>query len=337
MAKTTKKHVKGSKPKKHDIQTVPDKLSKASSRKKNRKGTAGDSVHDDDQFRRKLQAGEFVCRSKSVHNQLELILIPIMCILSLKDGLTIADMAADGNCLFRSLSDQLYADYGNMHEEIRSDICDFMEQNKEDFQLFLVLDDDSCNEGDDGKDFESYIKTMRGVAEWGGNLELVAAARLYERNVTVFSAALSAYTIEPDKEPTGPDLLLSFHDNDHYNSVRDVASPHPPVKYCKPKSTRLDRSQPEASLPERTTTAASSVSEACSTTKGNSIAKIPANKKGVCPCGSGQRYRKCCLAKEKHAARLDKMRLSESQDHDLHRTAEREETKMIGSFLVLKI
>jgi hypothetical protein len=60
MAKMTKKNVKGSKPSnKHDIQTIPHKPSKASSRKKNRKGTVGDCVHDDDQFRKKLQAGEF--------------------------------------------------------------------------------------------------------------------------------------------------------------------------------------------------------------------------------------------------------------------------------------
>lgn len=94
--------------------------------------------------------------------------------------MSIADMSADGNCLFRALSDQLYGDYGNCHEEIRSDICDYMEENKDDFKVFLVLDDDSCEEGDDGKDFESYIRTMRQDGEWGGNLELVAAARLYE-------------------------------------------------------------------------------------------------------------------------------------------------------------
>ena len=94
--------------------------------------------------------------------------------------MTIVDMAADGNCLFRALSDQLYRDYGKCHDEIRSDICDYIEEFKEDFTVFLVLDDDSCEEGDDGKDFESYIETMRLVGVWGGHLELVAGARLYQ-------------------------------------------------------------------------------------------------------------------------------------------------------------
>ena len=30
-------------------------------------------------------------------------------------------------------------------------------------------------------------------------------------------------------------------------------------------------------------------------------------KNAPCPCGSGLRYKKCCLAKQKHAARLERM------------------------------
>jgi hypothetical protein len=89
-------------------------------------------------------------------------------------------MNSDGNCLFRALSDQLHGDLGNDHDDVRSEICDFMEDNQDDFKLFLVLDDDDCEEGDDAKDFESYMSNMRQDGEWGGNLELVAAARLYQ-------------------------------------------------------------------------------------------------------------------------------------------------------------
>ena len=96
------------------------------------------------------------------------------------DGLDIVDMTSDGNCLFRAISDQLYRDYGNSHEEIRSDICDYMEANEDDFGVFLVLDDDDAKDEEDAEDFESYIRGMRMDGEWGGNLELVAAARLYE-------------------------------------------------------------------------------------------------------------------------------------------------------------
>jgi len=56
----------------------------------------------------------------------------------------------------------------------------------------------------------------------------VVASRLYRRNVIVFSSeaysdgALSITCDDPDKDPEAPDLLLSYHGNDHYNSVHSV-------------------------------------------------------------------------------------------------------------------
>jgi hypothetical protein len=90
------------------------------------------------------------------------------------DNRAIVDMDADGNCLFRAISDQLYWDFGNSHESIRQDISDYLEAFEKDFSGFLVLEED-----EDAADFESYIYNMRQDGEWGGNLELVAAARLY--------------------------------------------------------------------------------------------------------------------------------------------------------------
>jgi len=152
---------------------TPAKKTKSFSGKNHNKSKVMGSTEADYKFRNSLEAGKAVKRKRE------------KCFCGnfsplYSDGLSVVDMAPDGNCLFRALSDQLYGDYGNRHEEIRSDICEYMEENKEDFKVFLVLDDDSCEEGDDGKDFESYIQKMREDGEWGGNLELVAAARLYQ-------------------------------------------------------------------------------------------------------------------------------------------------------------
>lgn len=84
-------------------------------------------------------------------------------------------MAADGNCLFRSLSDQLYHDFGNNHELVRREVCDYLAGHESEFSAFLVLDD----EDEDASDFTTYVETMRRDGEWGGNLELVVASRLY--------------------------------------------------------------------------------------------------------------------------------------------------------------
>jgi hypothetical protein len=57
-----------------------------------------------------------------------------------------------------------------------------MEKNKEDFQVFLVFEDEDDEDQDeeDARDFEHYLENMRQLGEWGGNLEVVAAARLYQ-------------------------------------------------------------------------------------------------------------------------------------------------------------
>jgi len=88
-------------------------------------------------------------------------------------------MDSDGNCLFRSLSDQLYHDFGDNHGEIRSEICDYLDAHEEDFSVFLILDEEDKDDEDYAPDFESYVYNMRQDGDWGGNVELVAAARLY--------------------------------------------------------------------------------------------------------------------------------------------------------------
>jgi OTU-like cysteine protease len=101
--------------------------------------------------------------------------------LSLVDGTkTIIDIEADGNCLFRSISDQLYHDFGSNHAEVRDEVCNFLEGHKDDFSVFLVLDDeDAAEDEEDASDFETYVYNMRQDGDWGGHLELVAAARMY--------------------------------------------------------------------------------------------------------------------------------------------------------------
>ena len=94
-------------------------------------------------------------------------------------NMEILEMNPDGNCLFRALSDQLYGDFGNSHADIRAEICDFMESNKQDFKDFVVVEDDSDEQEKDARDIEHYIEKMREDGEWGGDFEVTAAARLY--------------------------------------------------------------------------------------------------------------------------------------------------------------
>jgi hypothetical protein len=91
----------------------------------------------------------------------------------------IIEMASDGNCLFRSISHQLYNDFGQKHDVVRHEICNYLEENEDDFKVYLLLDD-SDGENDDVCDFDEYVKQMRQDGEWGGDVEIVCAARLYK-------------------------------------------------------------------------------------------------------------------------------------------------------------
>ena len=91
----------------------------------------------------------------------------------------INNMAEDGNCLFRSLSDQLHGDYGKNHLLIRSEVCDYLLENEESFKIFVVLDEDEGCSDEYASSYSEYVDRMKQESEWGGNPELVAAARLY--------------------------------------------------------------------------------------------------------------------------------------------------------------
>lgn len=313
---------------------------------------------------------------------------------------TIIDIEADGNCLFRSISDQLYHDFGSNHGEVRDEVCNFLAGHKDDFSLFLVLDDeDAAANEEDASDFETYVFNMREDGDWGGHLELVAAARMYRyvtdfaslvvlficalsvahvclcvyftfvhvgttffrrcgccscsRNITVYSAHLDAYTIEhgSDKKAAGPDLLLSYHDNDHYNSVRTCSGskPPPPIKtYVAPRPPPMQHEH-AASHDEETemmveeTTSTTNTSAASSETDVDMSEKAtppppsePTKKNSPCPCESGLRYKKCCAAKLKHAARVKK--LPQGNDSSAAKsTRGSDEPTMDGNFRVLRI
>ncbi|CAJ1966676.1 unnamed protein product [Cylindrotheca closterium] len=269
------------------------------------------------------------------------------------EGLSIVDMSSDGNCLFRALSDQLYNDRGHHHDEIRNDICDFMADNEDEFKMFLVFEGDGKNT-QDATDFDSYIADTRRDGVWGGNLELVAAARMYGRNITVYSATLAIFTIECDLEETsGPNILLSFHSGDHYNSVRQNAGNKKKVKSSRSirkLSRHASGSSSRRSLTDTVTTSTSSNSTSPPMAQeyqglDNSnivVATVvgvdeipPVKNSSPCPCGSGKRYKKCCRVnvkeeKKDDRRRRDRYRGSGSRDRD-------DVDNAVGGFKVLQI
>jgi hypothetical protein len=236
--------------------------------------------------------------------------------------------------------------------DVRQDICDYLKGHGSFFSLFLDLDDDQTK-GEDAADFDEYVADMRQDGEWGGNLELVAAARLYQRRIRVFSGNMAAMNIDYDssESPHGPELLVSYHDNDHYNSVRDTTRRgKPPVpKKTYPTSTdqmteedeyeddirTSDTESPTISgtddvlsdLPENEVIQHDEDGECIEVTlpSNNNLNETRQRKKAktttikanaLCPCGSNLKYKKCCKGKDRREAVLRSSKEKKVSDKD---------------------
>jgi hypothetical protein len=163
---------------------------------------------------------------------------------------------------------------------------------------------------------------------------------LFSRDIIVFSAEMAAFTLPHGTgKTTGPDLLVSYHDNDHYNSVRlsgsaTRASPAPieassqeaPRKPMTKTKTHQDEIEKNSEETES--------NQDCNLTESNGNSKQSVKKSAPCPCGSGLKYKQCCLIGEKHAARVKNLR-----DESSCPSSDEEETKTManGGFRVLHI
>ena len=128
------------------------------------------------------------------------------------EGLGVFRVDADGNCLFRSLSHQLWEEE-SLHHRCRQEIMNYIESEKDHFSMF-VEDDES---------FEDYVERLRTNAEWGGNQEIFAAARLYNVDISIYAEDMPQMVTQCDYDKIDRSkvrqLYLSFHGECHYNSL----------------------------------------------------------------------------------------------------------------------
>ncbi|KAF6262774.1 hypothetical protein COO60DRAFT_1699091 [Scenedesmus sp. NREL 46B-D3] len=133
-------------------------------------------------------------------------------------GLRVKQITADGNCFFRALSDQLEGDE-HQHSSLRARVVGLMQAREEDFAPFV----------EDDQSFQGYASRMSKEGTWAGHMELQAASLLLQANIAVYQAGQPRWSVT--NFPAGSRLLhLSYHDGEHYNSVRraDDYSPGPP-------------------------------------------------------------------------------------------------------------
>ncbi len=143
------------------------------------------------------------------------------------DGLLILMMANNGNCFFQSISDQLTHDQGAGHEFVRYQITNHIWCNGDEFKNILLARDDD----EEIRGLESYLHKMGQNGEWGGLPEVYAAAWFYGVDITIYSkdylntGGCLTFTADSPKGSNATSRLawhISYHDNNHYNSVRSL-------------------------------------------------------------------------------------------------------------------
>lgn len=137
-------------------------------------------------------------------------------------GLYAAPIKGDGNCLFRSLSDQYYGDNGDRYAEVRATVVQYMEEHAEFFEMFFG--------GKGTETWDSYIRRMAKDGVYGDNLEIVAFARRYQANVVIyqndFMYIVSCMEGNQSENNQVREIHIAYHTWEHYSSVRNQKGPH---------------------------------------------------------------------------------------------------------------
>lgn len=125
-------------------------------------------------------------------------------------GLTLREIPGDGNCLFRALGDQLDGTTTNHHKH-RHQVVDYMRQHREDFEPFV----------EDDVPFDRHCNNLAQLGTYAGNDCIVAFARLHQVSVVIHQLNTPCWQINGTESKKGVmELHISYHNGDHYNSVR---------------------------------------------------------------------------------------------------------------------
>ncbi|KAF9130515.1 hypothetical protein BG015_003991 [Linnemannia schmuckeri] len=134
-------------------------------------------------------------------------------------NLQLKDTMGDGNCLFRACADQ-FSGTERDHPSLRAEVCQYIEDHEEHFKLFL-----------DNETVEAHVAKMRRNGTYGGNIELVAFARMKKVDIKVYQPGY-IYVIEGvDVKKEGsslgqrPVMHIAYHSWEHYSSIRNIDGP----------------------------------------------------------------------------------------------------------------
>ncbi|GMG99420.1 hypothetical protein Nepgr_001260 [Nepenthes gracilis] len=114
----------------------------------------------------------------------------------------------DGNCQFRSLSDQIYRNVEH-HGFVRQQVLDQLKSHPEIYEAYVPMP------------YGDYLKKMSKSGEWGDHVTLQAAADRYGVKIFVLTSFKDTCYIEilPRNQKSDRVIFLSFWAEVHYNSI----------------------------------------------------------------------------------------------------------------------
>jgi len=140
--------------------------------------------------------------------------------------LKVSEVAADGNCLYRAVGDQLRRVRPDLHswtrppefahQEVRQLCAAALRRGEDGYSPFAELAE--------GEDFAGYCGRVENSADWGGELELRALADALQTRILVHRAGEPEPLALGPKGLSGMPLQVTYHRHyytlgEHYNST----------------------------------------------------------------------------------------------------------------------
>jgi OTU domain-containing protein 6 len=138
-------------------------------------------------------------------------------------GLVQYDITPDGHCLFASISDQLILrkNISATIQELRTQAAQYIRSDPTTFGPFL-FDENSLTVREIGP----YCDEIENTAMWGGDMEILALAKVYGCCISVLFSGRSTLRVNEGDIGNG-ELKLAYYKHsyglgEHYNSLRDI-------------------------------------------------------------------------------------------------------------------
>ncbi|KAI3862881.1 hypothetical protein MKX03_015727 [Papaver bracteatum] len=129
-------------------------------------------------------------------------------------GLKIVQVTADGNCFFRVIADQLEGNEEE-HNKYRLMVVKYMKDHRPEFEPFM----------EDNVSFDKHCDSMEKEGTWAGNVELQVCSLVTRCNICIHRLMSPRWYIRNFEDHGTRVIHLSYHSEEHYNSVRSKEDP----------------------------------------------------------------------------------------------------------------